>query len=148
MMESSRKQLRILLVEDNPTNQQVVTLFLSHDGHSVTIAESGGESLALVERERFDVILMDVQMPDMDGYLTTREIRLRERETGERVPIIALTAHAFEADRARCFEAGMDEFLTKPINMNELRRILDRIICAGDTNHDPGASHDVGHRAA
>jgi CheY-like chemotaxis protein len=94
----------------------------------VTVAASGEEALALLERQTFDVVLMDVQMPEMDGLEATRRIRRRERENGRRVPIVAMTAYALKGDRERCLEAGMDDYVAKPIRTPELFEILTRVV--------------------
>jgi CheY-like chemotaxis protein len=109
--------LNILLVEDNVVNQRVALRLLQKFGHNVTVAANGREALStLANQERpFDVVFMDVQMPEMDGLETTREIRRREKPTGDHLPIIALTAHAMKTDEESCFEAGMDKYLTKPV---------------------------------
>ena len=115
------EQRRILLVEDNPVNQQVATLMLERHGHQVVQANNGREALAVLENDRFDLILMDVQMPDMDGLEATRRIRQRENAGGQpRVPIVALTAHAFETDRDQCRAAGMDGYVSKPFATEQL----------------------------
>jgi len=106
---------RILLVEDNVVNQRVASGLLVRRGHHVTVAENGREALARLARETFDLVLMDLQMPVMDGLAATAEIRRRERVTGEHVRIVAMTAHAMHSDRERCLAAGMDGFLSKPI---------------------------------
>jgi len=116
--------LRILLAEDNLTNQQVATHMLEDLGHVVLLASNGREVLELLARETFDVILMDVQMPEMDGFAATAAIRSGEKATGQHLPIIALTAHAMKGDRERCLAAGMDEYLSKPIDLEELRQTL------------------------
>src|SRR6185436_991262 len=106
---------RILLVEDNVVNQRVASGLLVRRGHHVTVAENGREALARLARETFDLVLMDLQMPVMDGLAATAEIRRREHVTGEHVRIVAMTAHAMHSDRERCLAAGMDGFLSKPI---------------------------------
>jgi len=112
--------LRILLAEDNEMNQKVAVGILEREGHSVTVAGNGREALEYIEREQFDVVLMDVQMPEIDGIEATGEIRRRERETGSRLPVIGLTAHAMSGDRERCLAAGMDDYVTKPIDKTQL----------------------------
>ncbi len=107
--------LRILLVEDNPINQKVAQRLLEKAGHHVTVANNGREALDYIGREKFALVLMDVQMPEMDGLETTVAIRENERTSGEHVPIVALTAHAMHGDRERCLEAGMDGYVTKPV---------------------------------
>jgi len=114
--EPSDLGLHILLAEDNDINSMVACARLEKWGCTVRVAENGHEALTAVEEESFDVILMDVSMPMMDGLEATKEIRLRELHTGKHVPIIALTAHAFEEDRKTCVDAGMDDFISKPID--------------------------------
>ncbi|MGH9712802.1 MAG: ATP-binding protein [Candidatus Acidiferrales bacterium] len=108
--------LRVLLAEDNPANQELVVQLLTRRGHTVTVAENGREAIAAVNRHRFDLVLMDVQMPEMGGLEATQAIRERERLSGGHIPIIAMTAHAMEGDRERCLAAGMDGYLSKPID--------------------------------
>jgi two-component system, sensor histidine kinase and response regulator len=118
------RQLRVLLVDDNRINQAVGTRLMQRDGHLVTVAGSGEEALAILEREMFDVCLMDIQMPGMDGLEATAKLRQREKQTGRRLPVIALTAHAMKGDRERCLDAGMDSYLSKPVRAEELRMAL------------------------
>ena len=118
--------LKVLLVEDNAVNRFLATKILANDGHTVVSAENGREALEQADRERFDLILMDLQMPEMDGFEATREIRRRERVSGIRTPIIALTANAMRGDRERCLEAEMDDHLTKPFVSTELRNAIAR----------------------
>ena len=121
------RKLRILLVEDNEVNRNLVTRLLGKQGHNVVVAGNGREAVAEVHRARggaFDLILMDVQMPDMDGFETTAAIRARELLTGGRVPIIAVTAYAMKGDRERCLAAGMDGYLSKPLRVQELLDLL------------------------
>lgn len=115
---------RILLVEDNPINQVVTANMLESEGFVVVLAGDGVEALTLLRHETFDAILMDVQMPLMDGLAATRAIRQQELETGRHVPIIAITANVFSADRAACMAAGMDDFLAKPVSFADLERVL------------------------
>ena len=116
--------LHILLVEDNRTNQTVATRMLQKMGHSLIVAGNGNEALSLLTTQRFDLVLMDIQMPEMDGLTTTRKIRASERETRRHMPIIAMTAHAMKGDRERCIEAGMDGYVSKPINSRELEEAI------------------------
>jgi PAS domain S-box-containing protein len=111
--------LRILLVEDNPANQKLALYILQDQGHTVDVAGDGREAICLTEKNRYDVILMDVQMPGMNGLEATAAIRQRE-EVGSRVPIIAMTAHAMKGDRERCLAAGMDGYLSKPVNAQNM----------------------------
>ncbi len=111
---------RILLVEDNAVNRTIATRLLEKRGHAVVAVENGALAVELTARERFDVVLMDIQMPVMDGLTATAAIRERELGTGEHQPIIAVTAHALDEDRQRCFAAGMDDYLPKPIRSGDL----------------------------
>jgi two-component system, sensor histidine kinase and response regulator len=115
-----------LLAEDNPMNRQIVVELLQTRGHSVKLAANGHEVLQALDRDSFDVILMDVQMPEMDGFETTAVIRNRESESGGHIPIIALTGMATESDRKRCLEAGMDAYLGKPVRARELFDTVER----------------------
>jgi len=117
------RPLRILLAEDNPVNQRLALKLLEKRGHTVSVANNGREALELLERARwegFDVVLMDVQMPEMDGLEATASIRARERATGRHLPIIAMTAHAMKGDKERCLEAGMDGYVSKPVRAKDL----------------------------
>ncbi len=127
-----RASLSVLLAEDNRINQRLAVALLEKAGHRVRVVSSGLEAIRDSLVEDFDVILMDVQMPDMDGLEATRAIRKREGERGNRSWIIALTAHAMKGDRERCLEAGMDDYLTKPLSATELYRKLDLVPeCSG-----------------
>jgi CheY-like chemotaxis protein len=119
-------RLRVLLAEDNAVNQKIASRLVEKQGHHVTLVHNGREALAALDRERFDVVLMDVQMPEMDGFETTAAIRVRERDTGKRLPIIAMTAHAMQGDRERCLAAGMDSYIAKPIRARELIELLEK----------------------
>jgi CheY-like chemotaxis protein len=118
--------LKILLAEDGLANQKMAVGLLTRWGHAVTVANNGEQSVELWQRQPFDLILMDVQMPVMDGFAATRRIRTLEKGTGRRVPIIAMTAHAMKGDRERCLEAGMDEYVSKPVDRVELREAMLR----------------------
>jgi two-component system sensor histidine kinase/response regulator len=122
-----KKRLRILSVEDNAFNQMFVSSLLEQDGHNVDLAATGYEALEALERESFDLVLMDVQMPEMDGIQAAGVIREREKATGGRIPIVAMTARAMIGDRERCLAAGMDGYLSKPVHAEDLRRLLDRV---------------------
>jgi len=119
-LEQHPVRLRILLAEDNAVNQRLATRLLEKRGHSVTVAATGREALAALENATFDLVLMDVQMPDMDGLEATAAIRAREAGLGRRIPIIALTAHTMKGDRERCLAAGMDGYVAKPVIAAEL----------------------------
>ena len=116
---------KILVAEDNPVNQVVAARLLERRGHRVTVAANGREAVAAVERERFDLVLMDVQMPEMDGFEATAEIRQAETGTGRHLPIFAMTARAMKGDEERCRMAGMDGYLPKPIRSADLYAIVD-----------------------
>ncbi len=118
---------RILLAEDNPVNQTLVVRLLEKRGHNVTVASNGWEAVAAVEREDFDLVLMDVQMPDMDGIAATAAIREREKETGTRLSIIAMTAHAMKGDEERCLAAHMDGYIPKPVEPQRLFDLVEAI---------------------
>jgi CheY-like chemotaxis protein len=122
---SSGRKLRILLAEDNKVNQRIAVELLKKRGHAVVVAEDGMKVLGALEHDGFDLILMDVQMPEMDGLEAARAIRHLESGGRRRIPIIAMTAHALNDDRARCFEAGMDDYVSKPIRAEQLYRVVE-----------------------
>ena len=124
---TTQRPMRVLLAEDNAINQLVAVRMLEKRGHSVVVASEGREAVAAIEKEPFDLVLMDIQMPGMDGLEATVEIRKRELGTGQRVPIVALTAHAMDADRDRCMAAGMDAYLTKPYSAEDLVCTLENL---------------------
>ena len=125
LIKKTERPLRVLLAEDNDVNQQVALEFLEMRGHYVRIAPNGIEALASLVDERFDVILMDVQMPQMDGFQATASIREKEKTTRDHVPIIAMTGYAMKGDRERCLDAGMDGYICKPIRSKELFEIVE-----------------------
>ncbi len=116
----------ILLVEDHPANQMVAEIQLQQLGHTVHIVDNGIKAIEAFRKTSYDLILMDCQMPEMDGYEATRAIRKLEALTGHHIPIIAMTAHAMVGDRELCIAAGMDDYISKPVESSELRRTLDR----------------------
>ena len=123
---TARGQLRILLVEDNPANQKVATYVLRDRGHRVEIAGDGHTAICLTEQNDYDAILMDLQLPDMEGLEVTAVIRQRENGNS-RAPIIAMTAHAMKDERDRCLAAGMDGFLSKPVNAKEMIGLVESL---------------------
>jgi two-component system, sensor histidine kinase and response regulator len=125
---SPERRLRILVAEDNPVNERVARRLLEKQGHTVLVAHNGREALALAGSEKLDVILMDVQMPEMDGFAATAAIREMETRTGRHLPIVGVTAHATARDRRLCLAAGMDTYLSKPIRPEMLFAAIDEII--------------------
>jgi CheY-like chemotaxis protein len=126
--EESGPGLRLLVVEDNPVNRLVATRLLETRNHRVTAAANGREALEIIENEKFDCVLMDVQMPVLDGLRATAAIRSQERVSGGHLPIIAMTAHAMAGDHDRCLAAGMDGYLTKPVNARDVFATVSRVI--------------------
>jgi len=120
--------LRILLAEDNPVNQLLAARLLGKQGHSVAVAHNGREALERIEAQPFDLVLMDVQMPELDGLEATAAIREREKTTGGHIPIVAMTAHAMRGDQERCLAAGMDGYVSKPINVKELFSVVESVV--------------------
>ena len=144
---TSSRRLRILLAEDNAVNQRLAVKLLEKRGHILVVAGNGKEALAALARETFDLILMDVQMPEMDGFAATKAIREREAlahptpdshaQTCFRIPIVAMTAHAMKGDRECCLEAGMDAYVSKPLNPQQLFEVIDSVV-------DPSAQAQTG----
>jgi PAS domain S-box-containing protein len=130
----SIRPLKVLLAEDNTINQMVASELLKRAGHSVIVVENGKQAVAAVERELFDVVFLDVHMPEMDGFAALARIRESERGTKRRIPIIALTANAMKGDRERCLLSGFDDYIPKPIRFADLFAALERLI---DTTSDP-----------
>ena len=120
--------LHVLLAEDNPINQQLVVHMLAKRGHTVEVVSTGAKALAALAQQAFDVVLMDVQMPEMDGYEATAAIRARERDTNCHMPIIAVTAHAMRGDQEKCLKAGMDAYLSKPMMAAALYLTIDQLV--------------------
>ncbi|MCK7581197.1 MAG: response regulator [Chromatiales bacterium] len=146
---------RLLLVEDNPVNQLVASAMLERLSVSFECAGDGIEALDKLERTRFDLVLMDVEMPEMDGLTATRELRRREKEAGRcRVPVIAMTANALAQDRERCLEAGMDAHMGKPVRLEELGATIERWLAAADgertaaSRSGPGVASSRGSEGA
>jgi two-component system, sensor histidine kinase and response regulator len=120
-------KLNILLAEDNPVNQQTATIMLQKLGHTVTIAGNGVEALEKATAGDYDLVFMDIQMPEMDGLTATGKIREKEQETSTHVPVVAMTAHAMKGDQERCLEAGMDDYISKPIRRKEVAKVIARV---------------------
>jgi two-component system, sensor histidine kinase and response regulator len=138
--------LHILLVEDNRVNQIVATRLIEKMGHSVTVADNGQAALSLLATQRFDLALMDIQMPQMDGLTATRKIRESEKSTQRHLPIVAMTAHAMKGDRERCIEAGMDGYVSKPISSLLLEEAL--VGALRSRNDAPIVSSSIARQAA
>jgi PAS domain S-box-containing protein len=130
----AKRPLRILVAEDNPVNQQLALHLLERRGHSAIVAENGREALAAIEKNIFDLVLMDVQMPEMGGLEATRAIREKEKSTGKHLPVVAMTAHAMQGDRERCLEAGMDGYLAKPLDPKIFLQVVEGTALPGGTS--------------
>jgi two-component system, sensor histidine kinase and response regulator len=132
--------LRILLAEDNPVNQMLAVALLEKRGHTVEVAQTGREVLTRLEDStppRFDLVLMDVQMPELDGFETTAAIREKEKTTGKHLCIVAMTAHALKSDEARCLAAGMDAYISKPFRPDELIKVIEDHAWPADARRTP-----------
>ena len=145
---ATNRSLHILLAEDNVVNQKLVIRMLTKRGHTVTIASNGVDALAVLEQQPFDLVLMDVQMPEINGIEATTIIRVREHTTNRHTPIIAMTAHAMKGDQERCLAAGMDGYLSKPMKAEELYRTIDRVLHGELTLISPTASPPIDMDAA
>ena len=137
-----------MVAEDTPFNQTFILRLLEKNGLKPILVENGQQAVDAFDPELFDVILMDVQMPEMDGFEATREIRKREAPSGGRIPIIAMTAYATEGDRERCIEAGMDSYVSKPISANKLFKAIEALMPSPpDEEFDAaGDGQKSGHR--
>jgi len=138
IVDAPLRPLRILLAEDNAVNQMLARRILERRGHRVLLAGNGAEALAVLRDEAVDVVLMDVQMPEMDGFEATAAIRAQERGGAAHMPIIAMTAHALKGDEEHCRAAGMDGYVSKPISAQRLFDELDRIVA--DVPAQPGVA--------
>jgi signal transduction histidine kinase/DNA-binding response OmpR family regulator len=137
-IQPSERSLRVLLAEDNPVNQTLAMRILERLGHKVQVVNDGKEAIGQAQAEDFDLIFMDVQMPEMDGLEATIAIRSAEAGTGRHVPIVAMTAHAMKGDREKCLNAGMDGYLSKPIRIDELKQAIIEVEKARDMSQSPG----------
>jgi two-component system sensor histidine kinase/response regulator len=131
-----KNRWRVLLAEDNAVNQMLAVRLLEKRGYTVTVAVNGREALAAFEKDSLDIILMDIQMPEMDGFEATAAIRVREKSTGGHIPIIAMTAHSLVGDQERCLAAGMDGYVSKPIRTHQLFAVIDGFF-AKEVETDP-----------
>jgi two-component system, sensor histidine kinase and response regulator len=145
-LPDNSRRLRVLLAEDNPVNQKLAVGILAKRGHSVRVAQNGREAVEAVEEQPFDLVLMDVHMPEMGGFEATGLIRQREKANGRRLPIVAVTARAMTGDRERCLEAGMDDYLTKPMKVKDLLDIIDRLVVKSSVAEEEPA-HPTGESA-
>jgi two-component system sensor histidine kinase/response regulator len=127
-LRENRRSLHILLAEDNPVNQKLAMNLLKKRGYTVVAAWNGKEAVALFEKGKFDAVLMDVQMPEMDGFEATAAIRDKEKDSGGHIPIIAMTAHAMAGDREKCLDAGMDGYVSKPIQVPKLIEAIENLM--------------------
>ena len=133
--EEGTESLHILLVEDNPVNQKLAVRMLEKRGHRIFVANNGREALDAVVKECFDIILMDVHMPEMDGIEATASIRAMEKENGSHTPIIAMTALAVPGDKERCLDSGMDGYISKPIKSKELYNAINNLVAISVQNN-------------
>ena len=150
-LREKRQKFQILLAEDNLVNQRLVLHLLQKRGHNVTVASDGRSAVALFRKFAFDAVLMDVQMPVMNGFQATAAIRQDEESTGTHVPVIAMTAHAMDGDRERCLATGMDAYISKPVQVNELITITEKLSSLSssrqpDSENDEKAA-DLNHKA-
>jgi PAS domain S-box-containing protein len=133
----THRRLKVLLAEDNAVNQLLASRILESLGHHATVVSNGSEALSAVQTSSFDLIVMDVQMPEMDGFEATAAIREQEKSTGKQIPIIAMTAHAMKGDRERCLAAGMDDYVSKPIRVGDVKEVIERVMAAKKSS-EPG----------
>jgi len=126
--DNNIRHAKILLAEDNLVNQKVAMHLLGKLGHKVSLVENGLQAVAAIEKDEYDLVLMDVQMPEMGGFEATAKIRQMEQKLGKHTPIIAMTAHALHGDREKCIDAGMDDYVSKPIQLKHLQATLDKYI--------------------
>lgn len=137
-----KTHLQILLAEDNTVNQLLAVRLLQKRGHHVTVAANGREALEILEKQSFDLLLMDIQMPEMDGLTATAAIRAREQQTGAHLPIVAMTARAMKGDRDHCLASGMDAYISKPIRVDQLFEIVENLMQAGAQQNQ--GQHEAG----
>jgi len=142
-LRENRNRLQILLAEDNPVNQKLAVRVLEKRGHNVVVASNGREALDLLDKDKFDLVLMDINMPEMDGFEATTAIREKEKDSTGHLPVIAMTAHALKGDRERCLQAGMDGYLSKPIQAEELFETIESIVkpCTRNGKEPAGDRH-------
>lgn len=120
------KTIKVLVAEDNYINQKLISKLLLNKGYNLTIVDDGQKVLDALEKDKYHIVLMDIQMPIMDGYQATKLIRAKEITNGKYIPIIAVTAFAMESDRQKCFEIGMDDYISKPFNKDDFYKIIEK----------------------
>jgi CheY-like chemotaxis protein len=125
---TARRRLRVLVAEDNAVNQRLASAMLARLGHDAVVVGDGAQAVAAVARQGFDAVLKEVQMPTLSGFDATAAIRAAERGTSVRVPIVAMTAHAMAGDRERCLDAGMDDYVSKPVSLAAIEGALQRLL--------------------
>ncbi|HLT24095.1 MAG TPA: response regulator [Ignavibacteria bacterium] len=130
-MQPDIKKINILVAEDNLINQKLINKLLTNRGYQTLVVEDGLKAVEALHNKSFDLVLMDIQMPIMDGYQATSYIRNVERLTGDHIPIIAVTAFAMDSDRQKCYELGMDDFLAKPFNKMDFYNIIEKHLSSG-----------------
>ncbi len=140
-LRERRRSLQVLLAEDSPINQKLAVRLLARRGHDVTVVDDGRKAVDAFRESDFDIVLMDIQMPELDGFASTAEIRKLEEGSNSRVPIVALTAHAMAGDEARCLEAGMDAYVSKPFRPEELFVTVEQM-AAGAKVAEPAVGQD------
>ena len=118
------------MAEDNPVNQLLMVRLLEKHGFQVVVAGNGRAALSAISEQNFDLVLMDVQMPELDGLQATRTLREMERQGGKKLPVVAMTAHAMQGDRDRCLAAGMTAYVSKPVRPEELFKVIDEVLAA------------------
>ena len=128
LIKEENKKPLILVVEDNEINMQIVKSFLNIKGMNYLCANNGREAIEILENKWVDLILMDIQMPEVNGYDATKIIREKEKCSGNRIPIIAMTAYAMDSDKRKCIESGMDDYISKPFNLEELNKVITKYI--------------------
>ena len=131
-----KRRIRVLLAEDNPVNQTLTVRLLQKRGYEVSVVGDGRAAVEAFQKEDFQLVLMDLQMPEMDGFEATSAIREKERSTGRHIPIIAMTAHALKGDQDRCLAAGMDGYISKPIRTSEMFSTIEDVLSRFRNNTD------------
>ena len=135
-LREGQRSISFLVAEDNAVNQRLIARLLEKKGHSVTLAQNGREALDALAKGSFDIVLMDGQMPEMDGFEATKLIREKETTSGAHLPIIALTAHAMQGDKERCLAAGMDAYVPKPLKLEDLFAVIEHVAPGIGRNSD------------